>query len=143
MAPLPVAEAPSWAIIPGCGAMVLFAGTVRDHAEGRPGVTLLEYEAYEEQAMARLRAVAANARGRWSGLGRMAILHRLGQLEVTDVTVLVVVSSPHRADAFEAARWCIDTVKSTLPIWKQETWAGGTDWGTCATPIATAPMVGR
>lgn len=133
---LPLADASSWAVIPGCGAVVLFAGTVRDHAEGRPGVTLLEYEAYEEQASTRLSAIAAQARSRWPEMGRLVLLHRVGPLAVTEVAVLVVVSTPHRSEAFEAARWCIDTLKATVPIWKRESWAGGTDWGTCPTPVA-------
>lgn len=133
---LPVAEASAWAVVPACGAVVAFSGTVRDHGAGRDGVTLLEYEAYEEQAGSRLRGVAAEARGRWPGVGRLVLLHRVGPLAVTDVAVLVVVSAPHRREAFDAARWCIDTVKATVPIWKRETWAGGTDWGTGAAPLA-------
>ncbi|HET7490142.1 MAG TPA: molybdenum cofactor biosynthesis protein MoaE [Acidimicrobiales bacterium] len=135
-APLPLAGAPAWAVLPGCGAVVTFAGTVRDHAEGRAGVTGLTYEAYEEQAVARLQAVAAEARRRWPVLGRVALLHRVGPLAVTDVAVVVAVSAPHRDEAFDAARWCIDTVKATVPIWKQETWAGGSAWGTGARDIA-------
>ena len=133
---LPLADASSWAVVPRCGAVALFAGTVRDHAEGRPGVTLLEYEAYEEQASLRLAAIATEARMRWPEAGRLVLLHRIGPLEVSEVSVLVVVSAPHRPEAFEAARWCIDTLKATVPIWKRETWAGGSDWGTCATPVA-------
>lgn len=138
--PLPVAEALSWAVVPGCGAVVTFAGTVRDHADDRPGVVRLDYEAYEEQAMPRLAGVAAGARVRWPALGRVALLHRVGPLAVTDVAVVVVASAPHRQDAFDAARWCIDSVKSTVPIWKKETWAGGSDWGAGALPVGT---VGR
>ena len=133
---LPLADASSWAIIPGCGAVVLFAGTVRDHAEGRPGVTRLEYEAYEEQATLRLSAIAAEARSRWPSAGRLVLLHRVGPLAVSEVSVLVVVSAPHRPEAFDAARWCIDSLKATVPIWKRETWAGGTDWAACANPVA-------
>lgn len=134
--PLPLAEATTWAVLPGCGAVVAFAGTVRDHAEGRTGVVRLEYEAYEEQVGARLSAIAGEARTRWPAIGRVALLHRVGVLEPTDVSVLVVVSTPHRPEAFEAVRWCIDTLKATVPIWKRETWDGGTDWGTCATAIS-------
>lgn len=140
--PLPAAEAASWAVHPSCGAVVTFAGTVRDHAEGRAGVTELEYEAYEEQAGPRLRAVAAEARSRWPQLGRLVLLHRTGRLALTEVAVLVVVSAPHRDEAFAAARWCIDTLKRTVPIWKRETWEGGTDWGVCATDVAAVPTVG-
>lgn len=138
-APLPVAEAASWAVRPGCGAVVSFAGTVRDHAEGRPGVSLLEYEAYEQEVEPRLVALAAHARRNWPNLGRLVLLHRVGPLTVEEVAVLVVVSAPHREEAFEAARWCIDTLKATVPIWKRETWAGGVDWGTCATALAEGP----
>jgi molybdopterin synthase catalytic subunit len=127
---LPVAEVAAWVVQPGCGAYVVFAGTVRDHAEGRPGVVSLEYEAYVEQAEARLRALAEEARRRWPDIGRVALLHRVGDLSVGDVSVVVAVSTPHRSESFEAARWCIDTLKATLPMWKRETWADGVDWGT-------------
>lgn len=134
-APLPLDQAPAWAVVPRCGAVVVFAGTVRDHADGRAGVSLLEYEAYEEHAVARLRAVAAEARRRWPELGRVALLHRVGALAVTEVAVLVVVSAPHRAEAFDAGRWCIDTVKATVPLWKRETWTVGSGWGTRAAAV--------
>ena len=138
-APLPLAEAAAWAVRPGSGALVVFAGTVRDHAEGRPGVTLLEYEAYEEQAEVRLAKVASEARSRWPALGRLVLLHRLGALEPTEISVLVVAAAPHRSEAFEGARWCIDTVKATVPVWKREHWDGGVDWGTCASDVEAVP----
>ena len=131
-AALPVGPAHDWAVRPGCGAVVMFTGTVRDHAEGRAGVTALEYEAYEEEAEGRLAAVAAETRARWPELGRVAVLHRLGRLGLGEVSVLVVVSAPHRPEAFAAAAFAIDTVKATVPIWKKETWEGGADWGTGA-----------
>lgn len=127
-----MAEAVSWAVLPRCGALVSFVGTVRDHADGRPGVTRLEYEAYEEEAEGRLAAVARGARRRWPQLGRLVLLHRVGGLEPTDASVVVVAGAPHRDEAFAAARWCIDTVKATVPIWKRETWEGGVGWGTDA-----------
>ncbi|HZQ26473.1 MAG TPA: molybdenum cofactor biosynthesis protein MoaE [Acidimicrobiales bacterium] len=127
--PLPFAVVGEWAVLPSCGAVVVFAGTVRDHAEGRPGVTGLAYEAYVEQVEPKLAAVAAAARRCWPLLGRIALLHRIGPLELTDVAVLVAVSAPHRPEAFEAARWCIDTIKADVPIWKQETWSEGVAWG--------------
>jgi len=133
--PLPLAGAAAWAVGPAWGALVVFAGTVRDHAEGRPGVTELAYEAYQEAAAERLRAVAAAARSRWPALGRLALLHRTGRLALEEVAVLVVASAPHRGEAFEAARWCIDTVKATVPVWKRERWAGGEGWGTGAVPV--------
>ncbi len=134
---LPTTEVLDWSILPECGAQVLFTGTVRNHAEGRNGVRELEYEAYEVAGRERLGAIAAEARRRWTDLGRIALLHRLGRLEVGEISVVVVVSSPHREQAFEAAKWCIDTLKATVPIWKRETWEGGVDWGTDASDIAT------
>lgn len=130
--PLPVEAATAWATTPGSGAVVVFLGVVRDHAEGRDGVTGLTYEAYEEEAVAKLAAVASEAHRQWPVIDRVALLHRTGDLELSDVSVAVVVSSPHRAEAFEAARWCIDTLKETVPIWKREHWGGGSDWGTGA-----------
>jgi molybdopterin synthase catalytic subunit len=141
--PLPATAALLWSVLPSCGAEVLFAGTVRDHAEGRSGVTELEYEAYEETGIARLAAIAAEARRRWSDIGRVALLHRLGPLRVGEISVVVVVSTPHRDTAFAAAKWCIDTLKVTVPIWKRETWEGGVDWGTDASEIATITQEGR
>jgi molybdopterin synthase catalytic subunit len=129
--PLPVAEAVDWAVQPGCGAVVLFSGTVRDHADGRPNVTKLVYEAYTEQVEPKLTAIAEEARRRWP-VGRLVLLHRVGELAIGASSVIVVASTPHRPEAFEAARFCIDTLKATVPIWKRETWEGGEDWGLCA-----------
>jgi molybdopterin synthase catalytic subunit len=133
---LPVGRAVAWAERPDCGAVVLFTGTVRDHAEGRPGVSLLEYEAYEDEVCVRLTSIVAEARRRWPVLGRVALLHRVGTLAVGETAVLVVVSAPHRGEAFDAARFCIDTLKTTVPIWKRETWAGGSDWAEGSQPVA-------
>ncbi len=133
--PLPVPAALDWAVRPNCGAVVLFSGTVRDHSEGRPGVTALDYEAYEEEVEPRLAAIAAEARRRWPSLGRIALLHRSGPMAVGETSVVVVVSAPHRQEAFVAARWAIDTLKATVPIWKRETWAGGEDWSACEHPV--------
>lgn len=128
--PLPVAEAASWAVRPDCGAVVTFSGTVRNHADGHPGVVRLHYEAYEDYVVPRLVLIAAEARQRWGSLGRLAILHRVGNLAVEDTAVLVAASTPHRAEAFAAATFCIDTLKATVPIWKFETWEGGAEWVT-------------
>ncbi len=128
---LPTEPAQRWVSEPGCGAIVTFSGTVRNHSADRAGVTTLEYEVYPEYAVPRLLEVAAGARRRWPMIGRVALLHRTGRLVVGEVSVLVVVSTPHRREAFAAAEYCIDTVKRTVPIWKQETWAGGTDWSSC------------
>ena len=106
-----------------------FAGTVRDHADGRPGVTELEYEAYASQVEPRLLAIAAEARKRWPGVGRLVLWHRSGTLAVSECSVVVAASAVHRGEAFDAARYCIDTLKHTVPIWKRERWEGGEDWG--------------
>ncbi|MFN2609074.1 MAG: molybdenum cofactor biosynthesis protein MoaE [Acidimicrobiales bacterium] len=137
--PLPVTDALAWASRPDCGAVVLFSGTVRDNAPGRPGVTALEYEAYDAEVVPRLAAIAAEARRRWPTTGRLALLHRSGRLAVGETSVVVVASSPHRHEAFAAARFCIDTLKATVPIWKRETWEGGEDWSACAFPLAEVP----
>ncbi len=133
--PLPVEAAWHWAILPGCGGIVTFCGTVRDHSEGRIGVTSLEYEAYGEQVAPRLTRVADEARKHCAEIGRLVLLHRIGTLEVGEVSVVVVASTPHRAEAFAAAQFCIDTLKHTVPIWKRETWNGGTDWTRCSHEI--------
>ena len=135
---LPLEAARVWSERPDCGAVVLFTGTVRNFADGRPGVTALEYEAYEEVVEPRLAAVVAEARRRWPALGRVALLHRVGRLEVGEASVVVAVSAPHRDEAFAAARYCIDTVKETVPIWKREEWEGGGDWSPRAHPVTEA-----
>jgi len=127
--PLPVEGLTRWVARPDCGAVVVFCGNARDHAEGRPGVTALEYEAYDAQVVPRLGRIADEARRRWPDLGRVALVHRTGPLEVGEAAVVVAVSSPHRDTAFEAGRWCIDTLKATVPIWKSEMWDGGESWG--------------
>ena len=127
--PLPVGVVADWAVLPSCGAVVTFTGTARDHAEGRPEVSMLEYEAYESQIQPRFRAIVDEARNRWPDLGRVAVLHRIGPVAIGEASVVVGTSSPHREAAFEAARWCIDSLKETAPIWKRETWAGGESWG--------------
>ena len=140
--PLPVADASAWAVLPGCGGVVTFTGTVRDHAEGRGGVTSLVYEAYTEHAVARLRAVAEEVRARHPGVGRLAILHRVGPLDVTDAAVVVVASAPHRDEAFAAARLAIDATKASVPIWKRERWGSGDEgWGTGAAPLVPPAAV--
>ena len=124
-----------WAVIDRCGAVVLFSGTVRDHAEGRDGVESLTYEAYEEQAIPRLQAIVDELRVRWPETGRVALLHRVGRLHLGESSVIAAVSAPHRPGAFEAARYAIDALKESAPIWKREEWAGGSDWGTGANEV--------
>jgi molybdopterin synthase catalytic subunit len=128
-AALPVVAASEWVVDPSCGGVVVFTGTARDHSVGRDGVTRLEYEAYEEQVVPRLDQIAAAARARWADLGRIVLLHRIGVVPLTEAAVVVAVSAPHRAAAFEAARFGIDTLKETVPIWKREDWSEGSSWG--------------
>lgn len=127
--PLPLDVASAWAVLPSCGAVVTFSGHARDHSPGRDGVTELEYEAYESQVEPALERLAAEMRRRWSGLGRIVLLHRHGTLALGEAAVVVVVSAPHRDEAFEAARFGIDALKSTTPIWKREVWSDGESWG--------------
>lgn len=130
-----------WAVRPDCGAVVLFSGTVRDHAEHRTGVVELEYEAYVEEVGPRLTQVAEALRARWPDASRVALVHRTGVLGLGEVSVIVAVSSPHRGVAFEAARFGIDTLKATVPIWKRESWAGGEDWGLASRDIQDVPTM--
>lgn len=126
---LPLVAVSEWAVLPSCGAVVVFTGTSRDHSSGREGVDLLEFEAYEEQVVPRLDALAQAARDKWPELGRLAMIHRVGVVPVTEAAVIIAASSPHRDVAFEAASWAIDTLKKTVPIWKKERWAEGQSWG--------------
>ncbi|MBW3614076.1 MAG: molybdenum cofactor biosynthesis protein MoaE [Actinobacteria bacterium] len=133
--PLPVEAAVAWAQLPSCGGTVCFTGTVRDHAGERSGVEWLDYEAYSEQVEPRLRSIAADARRRWPDLGRLVLLHRVGRVLLSEVAVVAVVSAPHREEAFAGARFAIDALKHSVPIWKKESWEGGESWATGAHPI--------
>jgi len=133
--PLPTVAAQEWATVPGAGAVVTFAGVVRDHAEGRTGVEAMTYEAYEGPAVRALTGIVSELRGRWPEVERVAVLHRVGELQLSEASVVVVVSAPHRGAAFEAAEFAIDTLKEAAPIWKQEHWAGGSDWAVEQHPI--------
>ena len=138
---LDVGSVYNWAAIESCGAVVVFSGIVRDNAEGRTDVESLTYEAYEDQVVPKLEIIADEMRSRWSDLGRIALIHRVGKLELTESSVLVVVSSPHRPEAFAAARYAIDALKISVPIWKQENWKDGSDWGTNSHEISDARKV--
>lgn len=142
----PIAADPlvAWATTPGVGAVVVFLGVVRDHAEGRDGVVALTYEAYEEPALRRLGEIVAALREEWPAIDRVAVVHRLGRLALSETAVAVVVSSPHRAEAFAAAQACIDRVKESVPIWKKEHWSDGADWATGSQPLrATREHTGQ
>jgi molybdopterin synthase catalytic subunit len=109
------------------GAVVLFLGTTREFTAGKQTASL-DYECYPAMAEKKLAELEADARRRWP-LEECAIVHRLGHLGITEASVAIAVSSPHRAAAFEAARWLIDAIKEEVPIWKKENWADGShEW---------------
>jgi molybdopterin synthase catalytic subunit len=108
------------------GAVVVFDGIVRNNTRGRQTL-YLDYEAYEEMALKQMSELASKARKRF-GVRQVTMIHRLGRLEVGETSVLIVVASAHRAAAFEACRWLIDTLKKSVPIWKKETFADGAVW---------------
>jgi molybdopterin synthase catalytic subunit len=108
------------------GAVVLFYGVVRDNNLGRR-VLYLEYDAYPPLAERTLAEIADEVRKRWS-LTEIAIYHRIGHLEIGEMSLLVAVSAPHRAEAFEACHYCVDRVKQLVPVWKKEVWEGGASW---------------
>ncbi len=110
----------------GDGAVCVFDGIVRDNTRGRATLHL-DYEAYEEMALKQMRALRADAIARF-GVREIAIVHRLGRLFVGETSVLIAVSSTHRAAAFDACRYVIDTLKKTVPIWKREQFADGAVW---------------
>ena len=112
---------------PDCGGVVAFLGTVRDLTGDRVTVAL-DYEAYPAMAERKMAEIEEEARARWP-VGEMVLVHRLGRLEVGEVSVAVAVSCPHRAEAFEACRHAIDRLKEVVPIWKKENWAdGASEW---------------
>jgi molybdopterin synthase catalytic subunit len=108
------------------GAIVTFDGCVRNQSHGRRTL-YLDYEAYESMALAKMREIAAEARTRFS-IDRVAISHRLGRLEIGETSVFIAVSAPHRAAAFDACRYIIDTLKRSVPIWKKEYFEDGAVW---------------
>lgn len=111
---------------PGVGGIVVFEGVVRDNARGKQ-VRYLEYDVYPEMAIQQIRAIVAEAQQRWR-VERVAVAHRIGRLEIGETSVIVVVATPHRGEAFEACRYIIDTLKTTVPIWKKEVATNGEEW---------------
>jgi len=109
------------------GATVLFLGTVRDHSEGKEGVTHLEYEVYPEMVEEKIGEIVHEAAARWPVLA-VAVEHRSGEVKLGGTSVAVAVSTAHRADAFESARFIMDELKKRAPIWKKEFWPGGAEW---------------
>ncbi len=108
------------------GALVSFAGTVRRESRGKT-VRALVYEAYGTMALKRMQELAAEAQRRWK-IGDVAVVHRLGTLEVGETSVVIAVAAPHREEAFQACKWLIDELKRTVPIWKKEIYTEGEAW---------------
>lgn len=111
---------------PSVGGIVVFEGVVRDNARGKQ-VRYLEYDVYEEMAEQQIRTIIDEAKQRWE-VERVAVAHRFGRLEIGEASVIIVVASPHRAEAFDACRYIIDTLKTTVPIWKKEVAITGEEW---------------
>ncbi len=110
-----------------CGGVAVFLGTVRELTEGKKTVAL-DYEAYPSMAEKKLAEIEREVRERWP-VGDVALMHRLGRLELGEISVAIAVSCPHRDQAFAACRFAIDRVKEIVPIWKKENWADGTtEW---------------
>lgn len=126
--PLSLDELAARVLKPETGAVAVFAGVVRNVSAGKE-VEHLEYEAYETMAVAKLRQVAAEARQQWPDIVDIAIVQRIGHLEVGDNAVIVAVSSPHRGDGcFEACQYAINRLKQIVPIWKKEVSPDGSEW---------------
>lgn len=124
--PLDPAEVVSRVVGPDRGGIVSFSGAVRDHARGHP-IRHLEYEAYPGMAEQEMEKICEEAGRRWPG-ACVAIAHRVGHLEVGELAVVIAAAAPHRADAFAACRFAIDTLKQTVPIWKKEFATDGEYW---------------
>ncbi|MFL5667333.1 MAG: molybdenum cofactor biosynthesis protein MoaE [Ktedonobacteraceae bacterium] len=108
------------------GGIAIFEGVVRVHARGKQ-IRYLEYDAYPEMAEQQIRVIVDEAQKRW-GVEHVAVAHRFGRLEIGEASVIIVVATPHRAEAFEACRYIIDTLKTTVPIWKKEVATNGEEW---------------
>jgi molybdopterin synthase catalytic subunit len=126
--PIDLAKLVTFATHPGAGGISIFMGTARDVHEGK-SVLRLEYEAYEDMALASFREIALETRAKVPSLKRLALSHRLGVCPIGEASVIVVAACPHRAQSFEACRFAIDRLKEKAPIWKKEQLAeGGTRW---------------
>ncbi|HEV2195491.1 MAG TPA: molybdenum cofactor biosynthesis protein MoaE [Candidatus Acidoferrum sp.] len=119
---------------PEDGAIVTFDGFVRNQSHNRPTL-YLDYEAYESMALTKMREIAAELHEKYR-IHRVAIVHRLGRLEIGETSVFIAVSAPHRAAAFDACRFAIDTLKRTVPIWKKEYFEDGAVWADGELPPA-------
>lgn len=111
---------------PSAGAICTFSGVVRNQSQGKR-VLYLEYEAYPEMALTQMKRIADEIRQQWN-ITKIAMVHRTGRLQIGEASVCIAVSSPHRAEAFEACRYAIDRLKMIVPVWKKEVWEGGEYW---------------
>ena len=109
------------------GAVVTFHGVVREYSDSGRAVRYLEYEAYPEMAEAQMRTIGAEIKRRWD-IDDVAMVHRIGRLEIGEASVVIAVAAPHRGEAFDACEYAIDTLKATVPIWKKEVFADGEVW---------------
>lgn len=124
LAPLSIDEIYGLVDDPANGAVVVMSGMVRHQTDGK-AVIALEYQAYQPMALIVFQQIATQIRSRWSQVTAIAIYHRIGRLEIGEISVLVAVGCPHRREAFEACQYAIDTLKHQAPIWKKEHWADG------------------
>ncbi|WP_174734728.1 molybdenum cofactor biosynthesis protein MoaE [Mesobacillus harenae] len=108
------------------GAITTFIGTVRELTKGKKTLYLV-YDAYEPMAVKKLEQIGSEIETRWTG-AKVAITHRVGKLDITDIAVVIAVSTPHRADSYEANRYAIERIKEIVPIWKKEHWEDGEEW---------------
>lgn len=119
---LDVGRATAFVAHPAAGGLAVFVGTTRGETNaGGQALLALDYEAYEEMAIVQLRDLAARARARWPVV-KVALLHRVGRVRLAEPSVVIAVSTPHRAQAFDACRWLIDALKAEVTIWKKEAW---------------------
>jgi molybdopterin synthase catalytic subunit len=123
-APLSLEEVYTLADDPANGAVVVMSGTVRNSTDGK-AVVVLEYQAYEPMAVRVFQQIAAEIRQTWTDANRVIIHHRVGRLNIGEISVLVAVGCPHRSESFQACQYAIDTLKHTAPIWKKEHWRDG------------------
>ncbi|MFB2875688.1 molybdenum cofactor biosynthesis protein MoaE [Floridanema aerugineum] len=136
-APLSLEEVYTLADDAGNGAIVVMSGMVRNQTDGK-AVVALEYQAYQPMALQVFAQIATQIRNTWLDVNRVVIHHRIGRLEIGEISVLVAVGCPHRSEAFAACQYAIDTLKHNAPIWKKEHWSdGSSSWvsiGACEQP---------
>ena len=125
--PINIEEVKQKVVNRNAGAITLFIGTVRELTKGKKTLRL-EYQAYPAMAIKMFEQISKEIQERWSEEVKVAISHRVGQLEISDIAVVIAVSSPHRKVAYEANEYAIDRIKQIVPIWKKEFWEDGTEW---------------